>query len=57
MILVKKNDWLYDFWVCLGGGRDPLNGQNREIGGFSSCLFILFEFVSELVFVIVFVFE
>ena len=35
VILVKKNvPWLHDFWVCLGGGKDPLNFKNWDIGGF-----------------------
>ena len=24
----------HDFWVCLGGGKDPLNIRNRDIAGF-----------------------
>ena len=28
------HDWLHDFGVCLGGGKDPLNFQNWDIGVF-----------------------
>ena len=36
VILMKKmyNAWLFDFLGGLGGGNDPLNFQNRAIGGF-----------------------
>ena len=36
------HDWFHDFWVCFGGGKDPLDFQNWDIGGFwANARFIL----------------
>ena len=34
VILMRKNVLLNDFWVGLGGEKDPLNCQIQDIAGF-----------------------